>query len=60
MSLEFAISVFVIACPCDIGLAAPTALLVGSGLPAKYGILAQGGSEAFQEVTLSFSTRLAL
>ncbi|KZT12582.1 heavy metal translocatin [Laetiporus sulphureus 93-53] len=48
-SLEFAISVFVVACPCGIGLAAPTALLVGSGLAAKHGILARGGGEAFQE-----------
>ena len=50
-SLEFAISVFVIACPCGIGLAAPTALLVGSGLAAKHGILARGGGEAFQEAS---------
>ncbi|KIK68180.1 hypothetical protein GYMLUDRAFT_155642 [Collybiopsis luxurians FD-317 M1] len=50
-SLEFAIAVFVIACPCGIGLAAPTALLVGSGLAAKYGILARGGGEAFQEAS---------
>ena len=50
-SLEFAISVFVISCPCGIGLAAPTALLVGSGLAAKYGILARGGGEAFQEAS---------
>ena len=50
-SLQFAISVFVIACPCGIGLAAPTALLVGSGLAAKYGILARGGGEAFQEAS---------
>lgn len=42
---------FVIACPCGIGLAAPTALLVGSGIAAKYGILAQGGGEAFQEAS---------
>ncbi|ANB11018.1 Cu(2+)-transporting P-type ATPase CCC2 [Sugiyamaella lignohabitans] len=48
-SLQFAISVFVVACPCGIGLAAPTALFVGSGLAAKYGILARGGGEAFQE-----------
>lgn len=47
--MEFAISVFVVACPCGIGLAAPTALLVGSGLAAKHGILARGGGEAFQE-----------
>jgi cation transport ATPase len=49
-SLEFAVAVFVVACPCGIGLAAPTALLVGSGLAAKFGILAQGGGEAFQEM----------
>ncbi|KAJ7498944.1 E1-E2 ATPase-domain-containing protein [Mycena latifolia] len=49
-SLEFAIAVFVVACPCGIALAAPTALLVGSGLAAKHGILARGGGEAFQEM----------
>lgn len=48
-SLQFAIAVFVVACPCGIGLAAPTALFVGTGLAAKYGILAKGGGEAFQE-----------
>lgn len=48
-SMEFAIAVFVIACPCGIGLAAPTALFVGSGLAAKYGILAKGGGVAFQD-----------
>ncbi|KAG5371546.1 Copper-exporting P-type ATPase A [Yarrowia sp. C11] len=48
-SLQFAISVFVVACPCGIGLAAPTALFVGTGLAAKHGILARGGGEAFQE-----------
>lgn len=48
-SMEFAIAVFVVACPCGIGLAAPTALFVGSGLAAKYGILARGGGAAFQE-----------
>ncbi|KAI3403007.2 hypothetical protein KGF56_004260 [Candida oxycetoniae] len=48
-SLDFAIAVFVIACPCGIGLAAPTALFVGSGLAAKYGILAKGGGVAFQD-----------
>lgn len=48
-SLEFAIAVFVVACPCGIGLAAPTALFVGSGLAAKYGILAKGGGAAFQD-----------
>ncbi len=50
-SLQFAIAVFVIACPCGIGLAAPTALLVGTGLAAKHGILVKGGGEAFQEAS---------
>ncbi|KAI9771884.1 MAG: hypothetical protein M1840_001654 [Geoglossum simile] len=50
-SLEFAIAVFVVACPCGIALAAPTALFVGCGLAAKYGILARGGGEAFQEIS---------
>ncbi|MCJ1252865.1 hypothetical protein MMC24_000671 [Lignoscripta atroalba] len=50
-SLEFAIAVFVVACPCGIGLAAPTALFVGGGLAAKHGILVRGGGEAFQEAS---------
>ena len=50
-SLRFAIAVFVIACPCGIGLAAPTALFVGGGLAAKNGILVKGGGEAFQEAS---------
>lgn len=49
-SLQFAIAVFVIACPCGIGLAAPTALFIGSGLAAKNGILAKGGGIAFQDM----------
>ncbi|KAL8864042.1 MAG: hypothetical protein Q9174_007483, partial [Haloplaca sp. 1 TL-2023] len=50
-SLEFAIAVFVVACPCGIGLAAPTALFVGGGLAAKSGILVRGGGEAFQDAS---------
>ena len=50
-SLEFAIAVFVVACPCGIGLAAPTALFVGGGLAACHGILVRGGGEAFQEAS---------
>jgi Cu+-exporting ATPase len=50
-SLQFAIAVFVVACPCGIGLAAPTALFVGGGLAANFGILVKGGGEAFQEAS---------
>lgn len=50
-ALQFAISVFVVACPCGLGLAAPTAIFVGGGLAAKYGILAKGGGEAFEKAS---------
>lgn len=51
-ALEFSIAVFVIACPCGIGLAGPTALFVGGGIAAKNGILVKGGGEAFQEASM--------
>ncbi|KAK9850885.1 ATPase [Penicillium brevicompactum] len=50
-ALEFAVAVFVVACPCGLALAAPTALFVGGGLAAKHGILVKGGGEAFQEAS---------
>ncbi|KAI2886807.1 hypothetical protein CBS63078_10858 [Aspergillus niger] len=50
-SLQFAIAVFVIACPCGIALAAPTAIFVGGGLAARNGVLVKGGGEAFQEAS---------
>ncbi|MGO4788459.1 heavy metal translocating P-type ATPase [Paenibacillus sp. 2KB_20] len=42
-SLEIAIAILVIACPCALGLATPTSIMAGSGRAAELGVLFKGG-----------------
>ncbi|MDO8492597.1 MAG: heavy metal translocating P-type ATPase [bacterium] len=56
-SLMRMIAVLVISCPCAMGLATPTALVVGIGRAAKYGIILKGGAAletAYRLTTIVF------
>lgn len=58
-AMTAAISVLVIACPCALGLATPTAILVGTGRGAQLGILLRGAQaiEASEKIDVLFADK---
>lgn len=50
LALRLAIDVLVVACPCALGLATPTAVLVASSLGARRGLLLRGGGDVLERL----------